>query len=59
MENIGQCGEELKFLLSVTQTVSVDSFRLDNYLQKGYKIIGVEQMKDSDGLISLNFVVAK
>ena len=59
MEKLDQCGEELKFLLSVTKTVSVGSYNLDDYLQKGYKIIGVEQTKDCDGLISLNFVVAK
>lgn len=54
-----QISQELKFLLTVNHTCTVATYNLQEYLDNGYKILGVEQHKDVDGTLALVFVVGK
>ena len=51
--------DDLLFLLNITSGISTDEDNVQNYLNDGYRIIGIQQTLDPNGLIVTYYTVGK
>ena len=51
--------DDLLFLLNITSVISTDEDNVQNYLNDGYRIIGIQQTLDPNGLIVTYHTVGK
>lgn len=51
--------DDLLFLLNITSVISTDEDNVQNYLNDGYRIIGIQQTLDPNGLIVTYYTVGK
>lgn len=50
---------ELAFLLTVNEVTEIAFDYFDKYFKQGYKIIGVNQYKDCDGLNAVSLIMGR
>ena len=51
--------DDLVFLLNITSVISTAEDNVQNYLNDGYRIIGIQQKFDSNGLIVTYYTIGK
>lgn len=51
--------QELAFLLTINDIVEIAFNYSDEYFKQGYKIIGVHQYKDCDGLNAISLIMGR
>lgn len=51
--------DDVLFMLHIKTVLSTDEYSLQDHLNEGFRIIGIQQEKDSNGLIKTYYTVGK